>query len=43
MCRFSIDRAEFAITPVLGVMIVSLDNFAEDDSQALLLPLFDRD
>ena len=38
----SIDRAEFALTPALGVMVVSLDNFAEDNNQALLLRLFDE-
>ena len=38
----SIDPAEFAITPALGVMVVSLDNFTEDNHQALLLRLFDE-
>jgi len=35
-----IDPTEFAITPALGVMVVSLENFT-DHKQALLLRLND--
>ena len=35
----SIDRTEFAITPALGEMVVSLENLARENRQALLLPI----
>jgi minor extracellular serine protease Vpr len=37
----SIDRTEFARTPALGAMVVSLDNMTKDNEQALLLHLSD--
>jgi minor extracellular serine protease Vpr len=37
----SIDRKEFARTPALGAMVVSLDNMTKDNEQALLLHLGD--
>jgi len=37
----SIDQKEFARTPALGAMVVSLDNMTKDDEQALLLHLGD--
>ena len=36
-----IDRGEFRTTPALGQMVVSLDNLAQDNRQALLLSLGD--
>ncbi len=39
----SIDTAEFAKTPALGEMVVSLDNFAKRGSQAKLLSVFGKD
>jgi subtilisin family serine protease len=39
----AIDRKEFARTPALGAMVVSLDNTTQENEQALLLHLdFDR-
>ena len=35
----SIDRTEFAITPALGEMVVSLENLNREHRQALLLPV----
>ena len=35
----SIDRTEFALTPALGVMVVSLENLTKENRQALLLRL----
>jgi hypothetical protein len=37
----SIDQKEFARTPALGAMVVSLDNMTKDNEQALLLHLGD--
>jgi len=33
----SIDRTEFALTPALGAMVVSLENMTKENKQALLL------
>jgi minor extracellular serine protease Vpr len=35
----TIDRTEFALTPALGAMVVSLENLTKENSQALLLRL----
>jgi subtilisin family serine protease len=35
----SIDRTEFALTPALGAMVVSLENMTKENRQALLLRL----
>jgi hypothetical protein len=35
----TIDRTEFALTPALGVMVVSLENLTKENRQALLLRL----
>jgi len=37
----TINPTEFAITPALGVMVVSMENLTEDHKQALLLRLHD--
>jgi hypothetical protein len=37
----STDQKEFARTPALGAMVVSLDNMTKDNEQALLLHLGD--
>jgi hypothetical protein len=36
---FAIDRKEFARTPALGAMVVSLENVTKENEQALLLRL----
>jgi hypothetical protein len=38
----AINRAEFALTPALGEMVVSLDNTTKENEQALLLRLGDE-
>jgi hypothetical protein len=35
----AIDRTEFALTPALGAMVVSLENMTKENRQALLLRL----
>jgi hypothetical protein len=35
----SIDRTEFRLTPALGEMVVSQENLAKGNKQALLLPI----
>lgn len=37
--RITIDRTEFALTPALGAMVVSLENLTKENRQALLLHL----